>query len=151
FFFFSSRRRHTRFSRDWSSDVCSSDLLQWNGTGRGSAGFYSQSRTDLVPYLEANAALLVDVKVDERPTADVRLGVFCGQDCVAEKSITENLQAAPQKEWITLSIALKCLATDRAKMDMILSPFYLVTEGKLDLSLYNLRIEKDVDAAIACD
>src|SRR5690606_39494130 len=27
-FFFSSRRRHTRFSRDWSSDVCSSDLLR---------------------------------------------------------------------------------------------------------------------------
>src|SRR5690606_40695228 len=26
FFFFTSRRRHTRFSRDWSSDVCSSDL-----------------------------------------------------------------------------------------------------------------------------
>src|SRR5690606_39922840 len=26
-FFFSSRRRHTRFSRDWSSDVCSSDLI----------------------------------------------------------------------------------------------------------------------------
>src|SRR5690606_40162491 len=29
-FFFSSRRRHTRFSRDWSSDVCSSDLV-WTG------------------------------------------------------------------------------------------------------------------------
>src|SRR2546429_4700404 len=30
FFFFSSRRRHTRCSRDWSSDVCSSDLyLIW--------------------------------------------------------------------------------------------------------------------------
>src|SRR5690606_40790610 len=28
-FFFSSRRRHTRFSRDWSSDVCSSDLPGW--------------------------------------------------------------------------------------------------------------------------
>src|SRR3989449_2986235 len=28
FFFFSSRRRHTRCSRDWSSDVCSSDLLK---------------------------------------------------------------------------------------------------------------------------
>src|SRR3989449_6088886 len=27
FFFFSSRRRHTRCSRDWSSDVCSSDLM----------------------------------------------------------------------------------------------------------------------------
>src|SRR3712207_2934300 len=30
FFFFSSRRRHTRYWRDWSSDVCSSDLaLAW--------------------------------------------------------------------------------------------------------------------------
>src|SRR5206468_10082709 len=28
FFFFSSRRRHTRSDRDWSSDVCSSDLLR---------------------------------------------------------------------------------------------------------------------------
>src|SRR5690606_39990250 len=26
---FSSRRRHTRFSRDWSSDVCSSDLAKF--------------------------------------------------------------------------------------------------------------------------
>src|SRR2546429_1787052 len=29
--FFSSRRRHTRCSRDWSSDVCSSDLSRWEG------------------------------------------------------------------------------------------------------------------------
>src|SRR6266513_3959594 len=28
FFFFSSRRRHTRSKRDWSSDVCSSDLRE---------------------------------------------------------------------------------------------------------------------------
>src|SRR5690606_16853619 len=39
FFFFSSRRRHTRFSRDWSSDVCSSDLL------------HAQERFDLGPAL----------------------------------------------------------------------------------------------------
>src|SRR5258707_6020303 len=31
FFFFSSRRRHTRYWRDWSSDVCSSDLDFANG------------------------------------------------------------------------------------------------------------------------
>src|SRR5262249_56577845 len=33
FFFFSSRRRHTRLVSDWSSDVCSSDLS--GGDGRG--------------------------------------------------------------------------------------------------------------------
>src|SRR5690606_4087130 len=32
----SSRRRHTRFSRDWSSDVCSSDLDQWGNIVTGS-------------------------------------------------------------------------------------------------------------------
>src|SRR5690606_741009 len=35
-FFFSSRRRHTRVSRDWSSDVCSSDLYY---VVTGAAGF----------------------------------------------------------------------------------------------------------------
>src|SRR5947209_18746600 len=30
-FFFSSRRRHTRYWRDWSSDVCSSDLSSFPG------------------------------------------------------------------------------------------------------------------------
>src|SRR6266542_5309071 len=37
FFFFSSRRRHTRCYRDWSSDVCSSDLPV-TVTVRGAAG-----------------------------------------------------------------------------------------------------------------
>src|SRR5207249_7668166 len=31
--FFSSRRRHTRSKRDWSSDVCSSDLDKWRAAG----------------------------------------------------------------------------------------------------------------------
>src|SRR3989440_5671648 len=44
-FFFSSRRRHTRSDRDWSSDVCSSDLIG-NGWGGG-----------LVPFITAAAFL----------------------------------------------------------------------------------------------
>ena len=39
FFFFSSRRRHTRLVRDWSSDVCSSDLgrerVVWQSDDQG--------------------------------------------------------------------------------------------------------------------
>src|SRR5690606_40681109 len=41
FFFFSSRRRHTRFSRDWSSDVCSSDLLTAAGVLDREAGVFT--------------------------------------------------------------------------------------------------------------
>src|SRR5690606_40694043 len=44
FFFFSSRRRHTRFSRDWSSDVCSSDLELHTST--------TESRRDSLRFLK---------------------------------------------------------------------------------------------------
>src|SRR5215210_1534892 len=46
FFFFSSRRRHTRYIGDWSSDVCSSDLVGQNcaaGTSRTGAEAVGQN------------------------------------------------------------------------------------------------------------
>src|SRR5690606_23105216 len=51
-FFFSSRRRHTRFSREWSSDVCSSDLregefaVQCGGHGDGGPRVIDVYRSD---------------------------------------------------------------------------------------------------------
>src|SRR5690606_41197674 len=66
-FFFSSRRRHTRFSRDWSSDVCSSDLC--------AAGAFPMARLELyfgtqrpggAPVTEAEWAAFLDEKVTPR-------------------------------------------------------------------------------------
>src|SRR2546422_7743822 len=44
FFFFSSRRRHTRCSRDWSSDVCSSDLSPEQTKRKRNARFRGEDR-----------------------------------------------------------------------------------------------------------
>src|SRR5439155_3266819 len=52
FFFFSSRRRHTRWPRDWSSDVCSSDL-----NGRGGDG--GEVRIALAPEIDHPHAKLI--------------------------------------------------------------------------------------------
>src|SRR2546427_505824 len=46
FFFFSSRRRHTRFDCDWSSDVCSSDLVRFADT----IGYHSDNPRNIWPY-----------------------------------------------------------------------------------------------------
>src|SRR6266536_5444394 len=46
FFFFSSRRRHTRSTRDWSSDMCSSDL---NELERRAAEVLGQAEAVFVP------------------------------------------------------------------------------------------------------
>src|SRR2546427_7435662 len=49
FFFFSSRRRHTRFDCDWSSDVCSSDLSREIELGASGLGALLVVRRVLVP------------------------------------------------------------------------------------------------------
>src|SRR3712207_8303523 len=61
-FFFSSRRRHTRYWRDWSSDVCSSDL----------------SKIEAIRYrfYEVERQVAFTLPSRARPFADVRLYVL---------------------------------------------------------------------------
>src|SRR2546429_3110666 len=62
FFFFSSRRRHTRCSRDWSSDVCSSDLLGQaavEGAAQGAWAFTELKATPDEPKPDVEGVTLV--------------------------------------------------------------------------------------------
>src|SRR2546429_6691452 len=54
-FFFSSRRRHTRCSRDWSSDVCSSDLFLRGSLRAGKARAWHALSADRARGLFARA------------------------------------------------------------------------------------------------
>src|SRR2546427_8334424 len=71
-FFFSSRRRHTRFDCDWSSDVCSSDLVA-HPQRFGGRGALEHLRIEQAPVLaqligicEAVAHLRVELSLRER-------------------------------------------------------------------------------------
>src|SRR5215203_6758147 len=79
FFFFSSRRRHTRYWRDWSSDVCSSDLGEnllersrdvWGEEEPHPA--YARILEELAPD-EARILLLL-LRGGPQPSVDVRTG-----------------------------------------------------------------------------
>src|SRR5258705_2878038 len=103
FFFFSSRRRHTRCLSDWSSDVCSSDLpyetpkllvfflsallvSSWSATRRRAQGFLQQARDEL------------EIKVQER-TADLRQS---NELLLAEIAVRTRADAALQKQALEL-------------------------------------------------
>ncbi|MFC6633231.1 glycoside hydrolase family 3 protein [Microbulbifer taiwanensis] len=124
--------------------------LTWDGSGVASVGFFANRRTDLSAYLEAGGALVFDVKVDRAPSADVRLGMNCGTGCTAEQPISDLLRDSESAQWRTVSVALQCLVDGGAQLDMLLSPFYLVTDGAMDISLNSIRVASGVEADIHC-
>src|SRR3989449_5976938 len=68
-FFFSSRRRHTRCSRDWSSDVCSSDLGPPSQRGRYRHRAEAEARVaapDCVVTILEQLGYAVSVRIDRR-------------------------------------------------------------------------------------
>src|SRR5439155_3187708 len=69
FFFFSSRRRHTRWPRDWSSDVCSSDLAERLAKGHVDA---ARDR-DRVPQQALGRPRVVVEDVDDHPDLATRV------------------------------------------------------------------------------
>src|SRR5216683_7889810 len=77
FFFFSSRRRHTRSDRDWTSDVCSSDLPLEYGLGDpgelGGVVNVDDGRTILGGSPTAQLAVnnLEDLETEKDPVIDV--------------------------------------------------------------------------------
>src|SRR5437899_12236103 len=75
FFFFSSRRRHTRCLSDWSSDVCSSDLLELARYRRETVGMVFQS-FNLLPRmtLEENVELPLRLAEVDRYERESRVG-----------------------------------------------------------------------------
>src|SRR5215208_3510299 len=85
FFFFSSRRRHTRWPRDWSSDVCSSDL---EATKYTEVGYYGRDVESMVRDLVENAIGLVRGQELERVEPEAKRRV--------EERLLDMLAPAPQ-------------------------------------------------------
>lgn len=121
----------------------------WNGSGKGILSFGASQRVDLTAYADQKTALVFDFKVNQTPGDAVSVGMYCGADCETFIDVTDAIKSAAEGEWASLAIPLECYGSKRVKMDMVMAPFAIATQGKLDITLYNIRIEKS-DKAIAC-
>src|SRR2546430_12787946 len=74
-FFFSSRRRHTRFDCDWSSDVCSSDLLRGVVADAHDLRMPSVAGADLLVARPVDLAIAV-ARLDRRHAVDLLVDGF---------------------------------------------------------------------------
>src|SRR5688572_11399429 len=99
FFFFSSRRRHTRFDCDWSSDVCSSDLACTNCQGYGRIIGIDMEK--VIPNR--------DLRLDELPITPWNSAGY--EDCY------EDLEKAAAKYKLRLDVPIKDLTA--AEWDLL--------------------------------
>src|SRR5438132_9983378 len=102
FFFFSSRRRHTRSLCDWSSDVCSSDLCGARiclGRGRPVHPGGAEGRVDRAGEDRKSTRLNSSHTV-------ISYAVFCLKKKKKTKEITNNM----------IEVGRKCLKTDNVAL-----------------------------------
>src|SRR3712207_2790751 len=130
FFFFSSRRRHTRYWRDWSSDVCSSDLA------RLVLGIYP-SQTDTVPANVTGSIVpktlfgekYVSLIIPENPASDA----------IQAGDTIERTAIATEVEKVLADLYPLLRAVEPADMNMTLNAMATALEGRGDQLGENLE------------
>ncbi|MCW8196344.1 glycoside hydrolase family 3 protein [Proteobacteria bacterium 005FR1] len=125
--------------------------VQWTGTSDARVGFFANERTDLEPYAESGGVLIVNLQILRAPSESVHLGMECGQDCGAEVDVTSALRDLQEEKWQSLAVSLQCFSTPQMDFSLVLSPFYLRSEGEMDLSLHHVRIEPSAKPDLRCD
>lgn len=150
----------TAVDRDVQEDA---RRAQWNGDGEGLVAISTLNRQVLSDYLHANSALIFDVKVDDAPEGNAKVRIGCGPSCYTEVELTEQFKAIAGQGWKTIKVDLVLFPdagtdfglkrTQEELFELVLDPFALVANDKLDLTFSNVRIEKNAgqNGSIRCE
>src|SRR5256885_13085585 len=111
FFFFSSRRRHTRLQGDWSSDVCSSDL-QMFAAGELVAGLSSRAVNGRLTSEQALRELLAGTSLEATRTHN---GGFAIRRPAASGA-TDRKSTRLNSSHLVISYAVFCLKKKKIEM-----------------------------------
>jgi beta-glucosidase len=128
--------------------------LSWNGEGLAQV-FLGNKDIGYGYQRETMAAmeLVVDYKVTKAPTKTVAIGWGCDiaqDDCMARLSLNAVLEAAKVGEWQSLRLSLACFDQKGVNMANTRIPFFLETDGELELSFSQVRLEADNNEDRAC-
>src|SRR5690606_40704031 len=96
--FFSSRRRHTRFSRDWSSDVCSSDLGSYESLFSKRAIKYKtmELKNKALSEKDYQKLILEEYTFLKRPVIIINDAIFVGNSA---KTRSEERRVGKECRW----------------------------------------------------
>lgn len=116
--------------------------LEWKASNKNQGNFALYGNpVDLSKFKDA-ATLTIDMRIDRKPNKDVKIGLDCGYPCRADLSINGMIKDMPSGQWFSLPIPLNCFKAENFNLSKINGPFTIATDGKLTLSITNVRLEK---------
>jgi beta-glucosidase len=101
----------------------------------------SDKPQDLSGFQATQAAVVVDVVVEQAPTGPVRMQVECGFPCRGAVDVTPALRALPLHQKATLRVPLQCFVDRGADLASVEAPFAISTKDAFTASFANIRWE----------
>lgn len=115
----------------------------WNGNARGSVALIGAAPVDLVRQANADLSLLIEYRVDEKPSAPVQIAMSCGGSCRGALDATSVFADAEIGQWRSLKVKLSDFRAADADLTKVVEPFAVTTTGRFRLSLKTVRLGTD--------
>jgi beta-glucosidase len=117
--------------------------LIFSGDKPATVSLAADKAFDLSFQTNAEIDLLIDYRVDAKPTAPVTLAIGAGK-----LDVTPVLEASPVGEWKSLKVSLKCFQAAGTDVTKVTAPFALSTAGKLTVTLQSVKLTTDPAGAV---
>jgi beta-glucosidase len=113
----------------------------WSGKGQAQVYLQAGGSADWTELVEKPQQLAFSLKVDARPTAPVFLRQDCVFPCGAKAEITRLLKTVPTRQWVRVSMDLRCMVDAGLDPRRVDTPFLITTAGRLDLTFSHVALE----------
>lgn len=144
----SGRVRVTRIDRNAQEDTL---RFEWLGVGVAGVELDSRQPFDFSRETNGDVSLVLDMRVDKPPTAQVDVGMACEEPrCAGSVRLDPALSRVPAGSWQRVAIPLKCFATSGADMQRITTGVSMRTAGALDVSISRVALGTESDHVVAC-
>jgi beta-glucosidase len=129
--------------------------LTWSGSAPATWAIERSEPVDLQRESNGQLALVFDVRMDSPPTGKVTLGIECtrggdARPCGAEIAVDEQMRAAPKGQWNQTRILLSCFEKHGASMQSVTAPIVIRSEGALQMSIANVKLDAGPQGAMPC-
>ena len=112
----------------------------WAG-GPAEARVEASGPLDLTRESNGELSMVVDIRVDRAASNAVDLGMVSGDGKALTVPITKMLAAGKPGDWQQVIVPLQCFAKRGIDMAHVTAPFVIATDGKLDLSISDVKID----------